>query len=58
MERGYFHASRGYWQTISEPSLQILADYPEGTVEVPLKPDADHEWNGSEWIAAPAAPAA
>lgn len=53
MERGFYHASRGYWQTISEPDEETLASYPEGTVEVPLKPGADHEWNGSEWVHLP-----
>ena len=54
MEHGFFHPSRGYWQTISEPSAEVLASYPEGTVEVPIKPVVEgyaHEWNGKEWVA-------
>ena len=54
MERGFYHPSRGYWQTVGEPSPEILAAYPAGTVEVPLKPGADYEWQG-EW--APVVPA-
>lgn len=50
MDKGFFHPSRGYWQTIGEPPQHILDGYPEGTVEVPLKPGADHEWNGKEWL--------
>ena len=57
MEHGFFHPSRGYWQTIGEPSEAILATYPEGTVEVSLKPSVDHEWNGSEWVHTPPDPA-
>jgi hypothetical protein len=50
MEKGFYHPSRGYWQTLSEPSAEILATYPEGTVEVPLKPHAYCEWDGSAWV--------
>jgi hypothetical protein len=50
MEKGFYHASRGYWQTTGEPSQAILDSYPDGTVEVPLKPSASHEWNGSVWV--------
>lgn len=52
-EYGFFHPSVGYWQTIGRPSEDILEAYPEGTVEVPLKAQADTEWNGSEWVASP-----
>ena len=53
MEHGFFHPSRGYWQTISEPSAEVLASYPEGTVEVPLKPGADYEWQNGAWVHVP-----
>lgn len=49
MEKGFFHAARGYWQTLGEPPAHILAAYPEGTVEVPLKPGAGYEWDGTAW---------
>src|SRR5690625_661784 len=48
-EHGFFHPSLGYWQTISTPSLEQVAAYPEGTVEVPLKPGEHYEWDGEEW---------
>lgn len=57
MEKGFFHTSRGYWQTTNEPPQHILDTFPAGTVEVPLKPGADFEWNGSEWVAVPPDPA-
>lgn len=50
MEHGFYHPSRGYWQTNTDVSPHILAGYPEGTVEVPLKPGADYDWNGTEWV--------
>jgi hypothetical protein len=53
MEKGFYHSSRGYWQTLSEPSAEILTTYPEGTVEVPLKPHAYCVWDGSAWVDVP-----
>lgn len=53
MEIGFYHPSRGYWQTLGRPSNDIVAGYPEGTVQVPLKPSQDHEWDGSEWVYSP-----
>lgn len=50
MEKGFFHPIYGYWQTISDPDAATLAGYPEGTVEVPLKPSVDCEWNGEAWV--------
>lgn len=29
---------------------ELMATYPEGTVEVPLKPGPDHEWQDGEWV--------
>lgn len=49
MEHGFYHPSRGYWQTIGDVPPHILATYPAGTIEVPLKPSADYEWDG-EWV--------
>jgi len=56
MEHGFFHPVDGYWQTVSTPSNDILASYPEGTVEVPLKPGSDFSWDGSQWVAVSPAP--
>lgn len=49
-EHGFFHASRGYWQTTDTPPADILAAYPAGTVEVPIRPSADHQWQNGEWV--------
>lgn len=57
MERGFHHPDRGYWQTTNEPPQEILDSYPEGTVEVPLKPGADYDWDGSQWAHTPPDPA-
>jgi hypothetical protein len=53
MEHGFFHPDRGYWQTIGDAPAEIRATYPEGTIEVPLKPGAGYEWSGKSWVFAP-----
>lgn len=50
MEKGFFHPDLGYWQTVGAPSAEVLDAYPDGTVEVTLKPGADYEWDGSAWV--------
>lgn len=50
MQLGFYHPERGYWQTKSEPPQHILDAYPEGTIEVPLKPGANYEWQDGEWV--------
>ena len=57
MEKGFYHAAIGYWQTTNDPSQEILDGYPEGTVEVPLKPGSDYDWDGSQWVHTPPDPA-
>jgi len=49
MEHGFYHPSHGYWQTVSTPSAEHLAAYPEGTIEVPIQPSNLHTWDGSGW---------
>jgi hypothetical protein len=51
MEQGFYHPTVGYWQTVSEPSAQILAAYPEGTVSVPLMPGPGYTFDGAQWTA-------
>jgi len=50
MEHGFYHPSRGYWQTNSEPPQHVLDGYPEGTVEVPLKPGSDNKGLSPEQV--------
>lgn len=50
MEKGFYHPERGYWQTLCEPSAEIVASYPAGTFEVPLKPSPLHTFDGSQWV--------
>ena len=57
METGFYHPSIGYWQATSDVPEHIKARYPKGTIEVPLKPGADYDWNGSKWVHTPPDPA-
>ena len=57
MEQGYFHPTIGYWQASGTAGQDFAASYPEGTVQVPLRPSADHQWQGGMWVyVAPPAP--
>ncbi|WP_226550858.1 tail fiber assembly protein [Celeribacter naphthalenivorans] len=47
---GFYHPERGYWQATSEPSEEVRATYPEGTVRVQIKPGADYHWQDGEWV--------
>jgi hypothetical protein len=50
METGFYHPERGYWQTTGDVPQYILDGYPISTVEVPIKPGLDHEWDGDAWV--------
>lgn len=50
MELGFYHSDRGYWQAIDGDAETLLSTYPAGTVNVPLKPGADYEWQDGAWI--------
>jgi hypothetical protein len=49
MEKGFYNTT-GYWQTPADVPDHILAAYPKGTIEVPLRPSENHAWNGTEWV--------
>lgn len=55
MECGFYHPSVGYWQTNNKPAADTVAAYPEGTVEVPIKTQANTEWDGKTWVILPLA---
>lgn len=50
MEHGFYHPELGYWQTLSYPSEAILRTYPEGTVEVPIRPDPSYILVDGVWV--------
>ncbi|WP_039017339.1 DUF4376 domain-containing protein [Halocynthiibacter namhaensis] len=47
----FFHSSKGMWAVVSEPTPDLLASYPEGTIALPGRPSDDHQWNdvAGEW---------
>lgn len=50
MEHGFFHPDRGYWQTNDDVPAEIKSEYPEGTIEVPLKPSRWCNLENGQWI--------
>lgn len=50
MELGFYHTDRGYWQAITGSVEDLLPTYPDGTINVPLKPSANHEWQNGRWV--------
>lgn len=55
-ELGFFYPDRGYWQAIGGDPEVLLPTYPNGTVQVPLKPGADYDWQDGAWVPLPPAP--
>lgn len=49
-EYGFYHTSKGYWQVIDGVPDDVRALYPDGTIEIPLKPSANSEWDGEKWV--------
>ena len=42
---GFWHPTLGYWETISDPTDEVVASYEEGTIEVPVRPTEISTWN-------------
>ena len=48
----YFINPNGdYWETMTDPSDEIIAAYPVGTVEVTQRPSHLHTYEGGAWVA-------
>lgn len=51
MSKGFYHPEVGYWQTTTDtPDTSV---YPAGTVEVPIKPGPNMDWDAGtgQWVA-------
>jgi hypothetical protein len=42
---GFWHPTLGYWETISDPTDDMISEYETGTIEVPVRPTEIHTWN-------------
>lgn len=49
-EHGFFHPERGYWQVTGDAPAEIRQAWPEGSVGVPIRPSALHEWINGSWV--------
>ena len=49
----YFYNSNmeTYWETITNPSDDIVSAYPSGTVEVVKRPSYLHTYSNNKWVA-------
>jgi len=50
MEKGFYHPQRGYWQVTGEVLQSVIDKYPNGTIEVPVKPSSYHQWRNGVWV--------
>ena len=51
MSKYFINLSGDYWETLSDPSDEIIATYPVGTVEVTKRPSHLHTYEGGAWAA-------
>jgi len=50
MEYGFYHHDIGYWQSTGGELENLLSSYPNGTINIPLKPSGDHIWQDGSWV--------
>ena len=51
MSKYFINLNGDYWETLSNPSDEIIATYPAGTVEVTQRPSHLHTYEGGAWVA-------
>jgi len=51
MSKYFINLDGDYWETLSDPSGEIIAAYPVGTVEVTKRPSHLHTYEGGAWVA-------
>jgi hypothetical protein len=55
--KAFYHETRGHWFTSTDDVPDdVLSSYPRGTIETPLPPAPNYDWNGAEWVQRPPAP--
>jgi len=51
MSKYFINLNGDYWETLSDPSDEIIATYPVGTIEVTQRPSHLHTYEGGAWVA-------
>ena len=51
MSKHFINLNGDYWETLSDPSDEIIATYPVGTIEVTQRPSHLHTYEGGAWVA-------
>ena len=47
----YINPNGDYWETMTDPSDEIIAAYPVGTTEVTQRPSHLHTYSNGAWVA-------
>jgi len=50
MSKYFINLNGDYWETLSDPSDEIIATYPVGTIEVTQRPSHLHTYEGGAWV--------
>lgn len=50
---GFYHPVDGYWVATDGVTDEILGAYPDGTIEVPLRPAPHYLWSAGAWVEGP-----
>jgi hypothetical protein len=58
MAQGFYHPLNGYFESNADVPDGIRAGFAKGTVEVPLRPIGNFDWDGSKWVELPPDPEA
>lgn len=52
-EIAFYHPVDGYWVATDGVTDDILAAYPDGAIEVPLRPASHYFWGAGAWVEGP-----
>ena len=50
LRQGYYSPQRGYWEVRGKITEDIISNFPEDTIEVPIRPNPYSFWAGNEWV--------
>jgi hypothetical protein len=53
MAQGFYHPLNGYFESNADVPDGIRAGFAKGTVEVPLRPIGNFDWDGLKWVELP-----
>ena len=48
--QGYYSPQRGYWEVVGRVTEKLLVQFPDDTIEVPLRPNTYSFWRDGVWV--------